>query len=867
MQHKVIDQVLGRAAASRSDSDFTYFIDLLLAAEALTKVIAIGLMSAIGDDKDRNRYRLEHLAVRADGVGTWGQVIEDALTGPASQHLLSEARVEKSELASVFGAGTWQHSSVVAIKNALDSLHIDSEDVPAKSDMKRWFRLLATLRNKTRAHGATKQELAGHAAVELANSISLILDNHQIFKRPWAHLHRNLSGKYRVSPIAGDPCAFDSLKSETHHTLQDGIYIHWTAPRAVPLIETDPSLDDFYLSNGSFTAKRYELLSYRSDNRRHGDALRYSTPPGTLPPSETDGHGELSIRGNCFSNAPESMRDYVGRDNLEAELLDLLLDDRRAIVTLRGRGGIGKTSLALKVIGNLHSHSRYYSIVWLSSRDVDLQIDGPKPVRPNVHSPDDMGKMYARLVLPKQDHEAKGFNAQSFFEKQLHRCDSGPCLFVFDNFETTRNPLEMFTWIDTFIRLPNKALITTRLRDFKGDYPIEVNGMTDSQSRSLIENTAHQLRIGKLITEDYIIGLIRQSEGHPYVIKVLLGEVARTGKAGHIPHIVAASDEILTALFERTYQSLSPCAQRAFLTLAAWNSSVPRLALEAVLLRSTEERQEVENGIESLIQYSLADAHNAPADRQEFLALPLVASVFGRKKLNISPHKVSIQSDVELLQLLGPSRRDDMHLGLENRLASFIAGIASRIEHGEPKESYAPILEMICRNYPPGWLLLARWHLEQGTQEGFESSKLELRRFLENDATSAGASDAWRLLAHACYRTGDTLGEILAFVERAQLSDTSFGDVSNTAGRLNQLQYDQSIPLSQDERLALSRRIAAVMHERIDEANADDFSKMAWLTIHLGQESKAHEYTQLGLRLEPMNRHCRRLADRLGIPV
>jgi hypothetical protein len=41
-----------------------------------------------------------------------------------------------------------------------------------KTDMKRWFRLFATLRNKTRAHGATLPEKCSLAAIELAGSIA-----------------------------------------------------------------------------------------------------------------------------------------------------------------------------------------------------------------------------------------------------------------------------------------------------------------------------------------------------------------------------------------------------------------------------------------------------------------------------------------------------------------------------------------------------------------------------------------------------------------------------------------------------------------------------------------------------------------------
>jgi hypothetical protein len=65
---------------------------LLLVAEALTKTIALALVSRIADDKDRHRYRIEYDLARADGIGDWGRAIEDALTGHASQYLLADAR-------------------------------------------------------------------------------------------------------------------------------------------------------------------------------------------------------------------------------------------------------------------------------------------------------------------------------------------------------------------------------------------------------------------------------------------------------------------------------------------------------------------------------------------------------------------------------------------------------------------------------------------------------------------------------------------------------------------------------------------------------------------------------------------------------
>lgn len=865
MVHRAIDQVLQRVEDAKSDSDFSCFFALLLAGEALFKTVTLGMLAALGDDKDRNRYRLEYALARADGLGDWGRALEDTLSGPAAQFLISDAYPDQAELAHITGPGAWQYEAVVALASALKSLNIEAEDIPAKTDLKRWFRLFVTLRNKTRGHGATPPFKAAQAVVDLERSILGICQNLSLLRRPWVDLYRNYSGKYRVSPISVDSAPFEPLRREATHSLKNGVYVYLGAPRRVPLMCAGPELRDFFYANGGLTSKRFEMLSYLTDDKLDGDASDYSVPPGTLPASETEGHGELLPRGNCLSNVPDELEDYIARPQLEEQLRRLLLDDRRPIVTLVGRGGIGKTSLSLKVIHGLYETTRYSAVVWLSARDVDLQVAGPKPVKPLVVSPDEMGRLYSGLVLSPEQLKVRGFNARVYLEKQLEKNELGACLYVFDNFETTQNPVEVFNWLDTFIRLPNKALITTRLRDFKGDYPLEVLGMEEEEARALVARTGGALGILESLSPAYVDDIVHTSEGHPYVIKILLGEFARTGKHTSVAKLVAGNDELLTALFERTYASLSPCGQRALLTLSAWNSSVPRVALEAVLMRSTSERQEVEKGVESLVQYSLAELHTAPSDQQIFIRLPLVASAFGQKKLSVSPLRSSIQTDVDMLQMLGPSRSDDARLGLGYKLDKFISNIARKVEAGQSFENYAPILEMICRSYGRGWLSLARWHLETGTTDNLEKAKAELTRYLEQQPAEMDAAEAWRLLGHACYRSGDKLGEIHAFIERAQLASVPYFDISNTANRLNAMLRESELVVDKDEKRHLALRLLGVLENRKSEASADDLSRMAWLAMHTDQQNKAIELTKAGLRLQPDNPHCLGLKDRLHI--
>lgn len=861
MNHKLIAQLFERAETDKSESDFTYFFALLLASEAIAKTVTLGILAALNDDTEANRYRLEHRLVRANGLGDWGDMIQDALSGPASQFLAPEAHLEREELTRRFSKGSWQFEAVSSLKAALDILGIDADPVPNRTNMMRWFRLFATLRNKTRAHGATRPMNCGEAAACILRSVSVICENLHLFRREWAYLYRNLSGKYRVTRLTDSSSNFDYLRTESVHSFQNGVYVHYGSHKLVSLIESDPELTDWFLPNGGFSDKNFELLSYVTDNRKLADSSPFLLPPH-LHKSETHGYGELIQKGNTLSNAPEPAKDYVARPELEEELYRLLMDDRRPVVTLQGAGGVGKTSATLQVIDRLAEEDRYEMIVWFSARDIDLLPSGPKTVQPGILTPKDVADHYARFVLSPQKLQDKQLDREAFFRNQLNKSDGGVCLFVFDNFETVQNPLEMFTWIENFVRAPNKILITTRLRNFKGDYPLEVRGMTDQEARTLIDQTASRLKVRHLLSQPNVNDIISTSGGHPYVIKILLGEVADNKQFRSSRNVIAGSGEILTALFERTFNALSPCGQRAFMTLAAWNSAVPRVALESVLIGSTNERSEVERGIDSLLQYSLAEERITIDDNQEFISLPLAANTFGRGKLQISFLRSAIEADVQILHMFGPSSTTNVDLNLGRGLKNFIRNVSDLIDRGESFDSYEPILDMVCRSYNPGWLQLAEWRLERGEESDLDAAISNIQSFLQGNQYGLDSADAWRLLANVYYRKGHTLGEIHAFVERAQFASVPFYDLSSTANLLNRKYREMDFD---DGKIQLTQRLLNVMESRIHEASPDDYSRMAWLALHLSREDKATEFTARGLEIDPENVYCQRIAGRLGI--
>ena len=870
MGHKLIEQLLQKSEKAKEDSDFYYFNSLLYTGEALVKTIIFGMLSAIKeeDDKDRHRYRLEYELVRKNSPGDCSRILEDILTGPASQHLLHEARKEQTELTQINGAETWQYQSILQLNEALQVLNIQSERLPIKSGLTRWFRMFAELRNKTRGHGATQSFVAGQVATPLADSINIIYKNFYLFERSWVHLYRNLSGKYRVSSLGNSAKEFDFLRKEKDHIYDNGIYIWWGRPKHIPFILSDPELSDFFIANGSFGKEHYELLSYNTDNRQKGETAGYLSLPGTLPESETKAHKELVVRGNCFTNAPDLATGYIERQELEHKLFNLLIDDRRTVITLHGVGGIGKTSLTLCVLKKIYNENHYDGIIWFSARDIDLLPDRikVKQVHPDVFSKDDIAKCYSKLISPEDDINDKKFNHKGFFENELNKSSTfKACLFVFDNFETIQNPIEMFEWIDNHIRSPNKILVTTRLRDFKGDYPLEVSGMTEIESKKLIDQTAIDLQIDKSLVSDKSQKIISLSQGHPYIIKILLGELATTQD---ITRALSIQDKALTALFERTYANLTPTAQYAFMMLASWDSKVPKIALEAVLtvsFKDEEETTDIDKAIASLCRYSLAQKIKTK-DQHEFIELPFTARTFGKKKVKISHYESKITEDVKLLQMFGAIGQNNISLNLYKRLEEFMRNVSNRIDKGESFEKYESILNIVCQVYNPANLLLARFYMEQDTDSNLQKSQEKLELFLqENSNENNDAIKAWIMLSEIYKKMEDYIRYVHALIEMSKIETVYFWKISNGANEINRLLHSRQLDIEKVEKVKLIETLLDVLEKRKPEAKADDFSRMAWLALHTEQNTKAMQYVEHGLKLEPQNQHCLQLKDKLSI--
>jgi tetratricopeptide (TPR) repeat protein len=865
---KPLKQVFDRTNTAKQESDTAYFYDLLMAGELLLKLTVAGFVACIQDEPDRYRYQYIHRLIRADGIGEWSDVLGNTVTGVAYQHLTNQCKEDRRTLTERVGEQTWQFDAVTNLKKCLALISGTETKMPDKVAILEWFNLFPQLRNKTRGHGALLPEMCSKLCLPLETSIKLLAKHIPIFDRQWVYLHRNLSGKYRITAIGNSTTNFDHLgtnevfKSTTGHSYPDGIYIFSDEPKRAELISSSPDLVDYFFPNGAFKNKKYESLSLISGDTIESDASAYMSPASQLPNSETHGLGELDLIGMTWSNMPTIPNGYVNRPTMEERVRFALTNDRHPVVTLVGRGGIGKTSLALDVLGELAKQDRFKAIVWFSARDIDLLPSGPKSVRPAVLSERDIAEELVKLMQPDQQ-SLREFSPQKYMADLLNKSNlDGPILFVFDNFETSRSPIDLFNWIDAHCRLPNKVLITTRFREFKADYPIEIEGMELAEAKELISKTAASLGLKDFLKTNEIDQIIEDSDGHPYIMKVMLGEIARTRTTGKPANIIARKEEVLDALFERTYSSLTPTGKRVFLTLCSWRSLVPTLALEAVLLRPDNERMDIKRAIEELQRMSLVQFINIDSG-PDFLEVPLAAAIFGQRKLISDPLRTSIENDVKLLQEIGPTARSGIRSGIEPKIKNIFRRAAERITTNKGKiEEYLPILEFLAKSYPEGWLLLAEIHDETAGKEKQEKIISCLRFYIESTTETENLKSAWRKLSSAYQRNNMFQEALDASIRAIELPVADIRNISTVANNINTSK--QSLEsLTQEDRNRFYRRVVTIMEPRIDECLAIDLSRLAWLHLHLNDARRAYDLAQKGIKLDPNSEYCTRILEKL----
>ena len=187
--------------------------------------------------------------------------------------------------------------------------------------------MFAALRNKTRGHGAPTPAMCAKLVPTLKNAIQLLSLNNPVFSMPWAYLHRNLSGKYRVMEIGGDQDAFGSLKSSAAidgKNYPNGIYLFAGGYRRVELLHADLDVSDFLsqmvLSETDHMNCTHSLRITDSKGMRHHTSQSAASAPLAKPRAEANLKYWAKF-GRTYLHQPSAMFDGRGSKMRSAKRL------------------------------------------------------------------------------------------------------------------------------------------------------------------------------------------------------------------------------------------------------------------------------------------------------------------------------------------------------------------------------------------------------------------------------------------------------------------------------------------------------------------------------------------------------------------
>ncbi len=839
----------------------TRFLNASYLAECFLKLVAIVLQSKLESASKDLAYRQAYTLVNADGLGSWEQSIREMTSGPATQYMGQDffpllswlTKKQKNE-------DLWFNE----IRENLSAIykHLGVGESIKLYTVRDLINCLVRIRNMTKAHGAVSELFYSECNIKYIKSITSLIDHCPVMKWNWYHILKRDLNDYRTTLIIGTSPHSINDRLDYSSALEDGVYLSLPDSNKLifcgNLIRSERDCVNFYFPNGGTNqAGHAEFINYESGKTEKYLTDKYKTPPAPLSKSSTEGFKDFEIQSNVFGNLPPKPKDYVKRPSLELVLEEKILDQNHHIITLHGGGGMGKTSLALAVAHKLSSLESppFEHIVWFSARDVDLKPSGPIDVHQSVADLNSISSEFGYLFFNWGGKKTIDSLAEAL--KSPKSVSSKSILFIFDNFETIADISGLHKFLDKHTHLPNKVLLTSRERSFVADYPIEVHGMEEDEAQIMLQNAAKNLGITHLMSDEVINKIYSHTGGHAYIMRVIAGEMAKDGRYTPPIAVIGKRQDIVQAVFERSFNKLSEAGRNVFLLVANWKANVFELGLIVILgVRGID----AVSGIEECKRLSLIQEIGNDGDVRLY-TVPVLARSFANKKLQGDPDRLIIQQDLSIIQKSG---FQSSSLPPKDQTESFVKKFILICNH-EAKTNpgsinkYDQLLEVLAQSWPLGWLNLADFRTQFSL--GIEKIQYALRRSVEENPHN---KNAWVARYKYANKIGDTDLEIASLVGAVESSPTDISFLSDVADRLSVIMDNNKDIIRSAQRGMYLSTVRLYLERVANRLDPTGLSRLAWLFLYEENKEKALHYAKLGLEKDPNNIHCAKIVKRLS---
>ena len=868
-----IEQRLARA--EQVGSALEVFNTALLAGEAAIKWSTSTALSLLRAQEPARADRLALQLVRAESLGGWISVLRQALNSLHRAHYPG-SRTWAAAITGKALESAASQSMIEAVEGIRHVIRLLDEADYTGVDRGRHSLLdlmsdLVFVRNRTRGHGAQAAQFFDDAAPPLSTAVrSLIMALPEgavwCLSSPRDEQQRGL---FEATPLVGmDPSAGFAANADDESSAR----IHVRTEELECELEHVASVEhsaglSFLFANGRWNDAQAicQFVDYAT-GRTAFLQLGYTASDLDLLPSDTAAQDTLVWRNHVAHNLPPRPAEFVDRPALEERLRTLLTDKQHRLVTLRGGGGMGKTALALNALWEFIEADEafgYDYVLWFSARDIDLLEAGSRERRRDVSDVDDVAESFAQLM---GEGELSDQAAVSYMVDQVSGASGSPSyLIVLDNLETFENPARIQRVFDESVVLPSKVLLTSRHEEFRGDYPVDVSGMEESEADRLMVEEARrhyaEPRVGKQVRDK--IATVTGSRA--YAMKLAVAQIGAGRSPDEVTQSIPRRSDLLAALFDRSFEQLSEDGRFLYLMLGAVGRSVPELALKAI---ATVHGHDYDAGAGALVALSLVSRDEADAAHRH-LRLTEMAYRHARSKLIGDPDELRIRAlSAEFREWITPRGT----LTDVEAFASSVIDTATSTPRatGLGVSDLLRLTEELAEDYPTLWPQVAA-ALDAAGSNYTERARAAYRRAAEQ----AEVDDPlpWQRWSAFERRRGGEFQALVKSIRAVETDATPLWYCSQVAYDLSEYisSHKQEIPVASRSFLVGSVRVTLEGHDREGNLDATALSRLGWLyLIEYSPGSnpdqtlveKARYCAQRGLELDPQNRHCERLLTR-----
>ncbi|MCB9341209.1 MAG: NB-ARC domain-containing protein [Gelidibacter sp.] len=570
---------------------------------------------------------------------------------------------------------------------------------------------------------------------------------------------------------------------------------------------------------------------------------------------------------------------FIGRTESVNKIVAAIKHKRTFIITISGIGGVGKSAIAIKTANNiiLGSESLFNFIIWVSAKKTYLRPEGIIIEEQHFST---LNQLLDVILNVTGFYEFKNLNFKAKREYCLNVLGIDSFLLIIDNFETISKPNEFLEFFEEIGNVcdETKVVLTTRHQLGYSEKIIDIKEFSKSEYIEFFNYLVNEkFKINTPISPKVIDKFFHFTGGVPLATEFLLGQV---GIKNPIERLVAKienkefarKEEILEFSYNESFELLNPTERKVLFSISLIDN--PRLSNVAFTCGIDE--IEVEEVLVKLKNLSFINIGNIDSE-QTYSSLPLT-KIFLEDKLE-KDHKtkeelsLKIKEYSDILKIQAFKSHEEFEISNEKEDTSIMFAKAAykRAQEGDFKnsEEYFAKAKGYNDNEPYVWYYLAKAELDfsNNLQDDYFNKAVKLSKSIKDkemfllewgralygakkhiDATiklneainlNKNNKGTYHVLGKSYYEIGKNLWKKNSYFEMKK-------NYHNSADAFVNSLYAN--PSSYFE----------------ENSNAVGYHYLAKIYIFIKDLTKAKEFIDKGLKLQPQNFRLRELMDEIN---